>query len=97
MKKSEMQREIEKLQAEKAALQKANAERNAQIKQLNMEKWSKLIPLAAAKCHEFLDKHIKGLYQNVTFEHVDAAGFWFNYEMNDGTRQTCAMRHEEVE
>lgn len=97
MKKSEMQKEIEKLQAEKTALQKVNAERNVQIEQLNMEKWSKLIPLAAAKCHEFLDKYIKGLYQNVTFEHVDAAGFWFNYEMNDGTRQTYAIRHEEVE
>lgn len=97
MKKSEMQREIEKLQAEKTALQKANAERNAKIEQLNMEKWSKLIPLAAAKCHEFLDKHIKGLYQNVTFEHVDAAGFWFSYEMNNGIRQTCAIRHTEVE
>lgn len=43
MKKSEMQKKIEKLQVEKEALQKANAERNEQIEQLNMEEWSKLI------------------------------------------------------
>lgn len=97
MKKSEMQKEIEKLQAEKEALQKANAERNAKIQRLNMEKWSKLIPKASAKCHEILDKHIKGMYKNLTFVHVDEAGFWFGYELSDGTRQTYAVRHEEVE
>lgn len=97
MKKIEMQREIEKLQAEKEALQKANIKGNAKIQQLNMEKWSKLIPKAAAKCHEILDKHIRGTYKNLTFVHVDEAGFWFDYELLNGTRQVYVIRHEEVE
>ena len=97
MKKTEMQREIDNLRAEKEALQKTIDSNNSKIEQLNMEKWSKFIPRAAEKCHELLDRHIKGLYQNVTFEHVDAAAYWFSYDFKDGTRQTYSVRHEEVE
>jgi hypothetical protein len=31
------------------------------------------------------------------FEHVDGAGYWFSFELEqDDTRQTWCVRHEEV-
>lgn len=97
MKKSEMQNEINTLKKQLELSQKTNETQNQKIQQLNMEKWSKLIPKAAAKCHEMLDGHIRCMYKNLTFVHVDEAGFWFGYALLDGTRQTYAVRHEEVE
>lgn len=97
MKKSEMQNEINTLKKQLELSQKTNETQNQKIQQLNMEKWSKLIPKAAAKCHKMLDGHIRGMYKNLTFVHVDESGFWFGYALLDGTRQTYAVRHEEVE
>ena len=96
-KKSEMQNEINTLKRQLELSQKTNESQNQKIQRLNMERWSKLIPKVAAKCHEMLDGHIRGMYKNLTFVHVDEAGFWFSYELLDSTRQTYAVRHEEVE
>lgn len=91
-----MQQEINTLKKEFEIIQKINENQNQKIQQLNMEKWSKLIPKATSKCHEILNNRIKGIYKNITFVHVDESGFWFNYELLDGTKQTYAIRHEEI-
>ena len=37
------------------------------------------------------------LIYNVTFEHVDASGYWFSFELeNDHRRQTWRVRHSEL-
>jgi hypothetical protein len=36
--------------------------------------------------------------RNVVLDHVDAAGYWFSYELvNDDRRQVCRIKHSELE
>lgn len=36
--------------------------------------------------------------RNVVLDHVDAAGYWFSYELvQDSRRQVCCVKHSELE
>ena len=36
--------------------------------------------------------------RNVILDHVDAAGYWFSYELvQDSRRQVCRVKHSELE
>ena len=36
--------------------------------------------------------------RNVVLDHVDAAGYWFSYELiQDSRRQVCRVKHSELE
>jgi len=61
-------------------------------------KWQLGIPTAAMKMCEFLNKTYPGIWCNVRFEHVDAAGYWYTFELvNDDRRQTWCVRHSDLE
>ena len=45
----------------------------------------------------FLNRTFPGLWCNLQFEHVDAAAFWYSFELvNDSRRQTWSIRHAEL-
>ena len=45
-----------------------------------------------------LDKTFPGLACNVRFEHQDAAGWWYTFELvNDSRRQTFAVRESDID
>jgi competence ComEA-like helix-hairpin-helix protein len=46
----------------------------------------------------FLNKTFGRLWCNLRFEHVDAAAYWFTFELvNDDRRQTWCVRHSDLE
>lgn len=46
----------------------------------------------------FLNKTFRGLWCNLRFEHVDAAAYWYTFELvNDSRRQTWCVRHSDLE
>ncbi len=49
-----------------------------------------------------LTEMLRGMYgysvRNIRLEHVDAAGYWFSFELEqDSRRQTWCVRHNELE
>lgn len=45
-----------------------------------------------------LNKTFPGLACNVRFEHQDAAGWWYTFELvNDSRRQTFAVRENDID
>lgn len=39
-----------------------------------------------------------GVVRNVRLDHVDAAGYWFTFELaNDARRQTYCIRHGDID
>jgi len=49
-----------------------------------------------------LSEMLRGMYghsvRNIRLEHVDAAGYWFSYELEQDTRrQTWCVRHSDLE
>lgn len=46
----------------------------------------------------FLNKTFPGIWCNLRFEHVDAAAYWYTFELvNDSRRQTWCVRHSDLE
>lgn len=46
----------------------------------------------------FLNKTFGGLWCKLRFEHVDAAAYWYTFELvNDDRRQTWCVRHSDLE
>ena len=53
------------------------------------------------KAMSVLSADLRGKYgaavRNIRLDHVDEAGYWFSYELEQsGTRQTWCVRHWEV-
>lgn len=47
---------------------------------------------------DFLNKTFGNLWCKLRFEHVDAAAYWFTFELvNDDRRQTWCVRHSDLE
>lgn len=47
---------------------------------------------------DFLNKTFPHTWCNLRFDHVDAAAYWYSFELiNDDRRQTWCVRHGEVE
>jgi hypothetical protein len=79
--------ELERLQ------QKAYEEKNRE----KIKIWNDLLPRAYEVCRA----QLRGIFPNLLcalhFEHVDEGGYWFTFELiNDGRRQTHAIRHYEI-
>ena len=54
------------------------------------------------KATGILAEMLRGMYgysiRNIRLEHVDAAGYWFSYELEqDDRRQTWCVRHSDLE
>jgi len=88
--KAELKQEIDALQAENTKLSETN-------ERIQREQWEKRIPQATAEFHVRMNKTFPNMVTNVRFEHVDASGYWFTFELsNDKRRQTYAVRHTEI-
>lgn len=73
------------------------SELEKEIERKYMAEWEKLIPKAKAVCLVILHSIYPNLVCNLRYEHVDAAGWWFTYELlNDRRRQTYCVGHMEV-
>ena len=55
------------------------------------------VDIATELMHQELKTIFGGLVKNLRFEHADASGYWFTFELvNDDRRQTWCIRLEEV-
>jgi competence ComEA-like helix-hairpin-helix protein len=83
----EEEREIERLRKENARLEEEARQR----------RWMDKIARAfEVICEELRSRFGYGV-RLLKFEHVDGAGYWFSFELEqDKTRQTWCVRHEEV-
>ena len=61
------------------------------------KKITNYIEMATELMHQELKTIIGGLVKNLRFEHADASGYWFTFELiNDSRRQTWCIRPDEV-
>lgn len=61
-------------------------------------RWERLIPDATVEMQKFLNKTFPRLWCKLRFEHVDAAAYWFSFELvHDDRRQTWCVRHSDLE
>ena len=59
--------------------------------------WMSCLQNAVAKCQSQLYEAYGEIVKNLQFEHVDASGYWFTFELvNDPRRQTYAVRHSDM-
>ena len=85
--KSEVEKEIERLREENARLEEEARQRQ----------WMDKIARAFEVICEELQSRFGYGVRLLKFEHVDGAGYWFSFELEqDATRQTWCVRHEEV-
>lgn len=83
-KKAELVAEVARLTAENARMQESQ--------------WMEKLEAANAEMKRFLNKTFRGLWCNLRFEHVDAAAYWYTFELvNDSRRQTWCVRHSDLE
>lgn len=60
--------------------------------------WMLRISDATEWMTEFLNKTFPRLWCKLRFEHVDAAAYWYTFELvNDDRRQTWCVRHSDLE
>ena len=90
IKKSELYNQISALAEENVKLREA-------LESSQREEWEKKIPNACEYATRKLEGIFHNLLFNLRFEHVDASGYWFSFELvNNNRRQSYAVRHEEV-
>lgn len=74
------------------------AEVAAENARLQKSQWMEKLEAANAEIERFLNKTFRGLWCNLRFEHVDAAAYWYSFELvNDSRRQTWCVRHSDLE
>lgn len=90
-KKAELYEKIERLEEQ-------NRKLSDELERDQRRKWELKIPAAAQVMCEWLNEKFPGTWCNVRFEHVDASGYWYTFELKmDSRRQTWCVRHYEVE
>ena len=63
----------------------------------NRVEWEKKIPEATSAMIAYLNETYPGITTHIRFNHVDASGYWFEYQLTiDDCRQTWCVRHNEV-
>jgi competence ComEA-like helix-hairpin-helix protein len=72
--------------------------KNVRLAEGEQHKWVSLVPEASWKMVKYLNKTFPGTWRNPRFEHVDASGYWYTFELvNDDRRQTWCVRHSDLE
>jgi competence ComEA-like helix-hairpin-helix protein len=62
------------------------------------QEWMLRITDATEWICDFLNKKFPNLWCKLRFEHVDAAAYWYTFELlNDDRRQTWCVRHSDLE
>lgn len=79
-------------------LERQNQKLSEELDRDRRREWELRIPEAAMVMCKFLERTFPGTWRNVRFEHVDAAGYWYTFELvNDSRRQTWSVRHSDLE
>jgi hypothetical protein len=79
-------------------LEKQNRALSDELEKEQRVKWESLIPDATAWMTDFLNKTFPRTWCKLRFEHVDAAAYWYTFELvNDDRRQTWCVRHSDLE
>lgn len=73
------------------------ARMQAEIDELHRREWEEHLSLAFVKVKEVLNNAFGGTVHLLRYEHVDASGYWFTFELiNDSRRQTYRVGHDEI-
>ena len=68
-----------------------------QLEQEERAAWEKKMPIASVKAYNTLSKIFPRMIYDLTFVHVDKAGYWYTFQLvNDERRQTYCVRHEDL-
>lgn len=77
------------------AIEKARMQ--AELDEFKQREWKEKLSLAYDKVKEVLHKAFGGTVILLRFEHVDASGYWFTFELINGRdRQTYRVGHDEI-
>lgn len=97
VKKSELTEQVGNLQDQVDELLKMNQALSRELEEKKQAEWSKRVPMATGVIQAELKQRFGFAVRNLLFEHVDASGFWFSFELaQDSRRQTWCVRHGEV-
>lgn len=81
-----------------AALERINQKQEEERTREQVRRWNELLPRAYERCRSELNRVFPNLIKNLHFEHVDAGGYWFTFELeNDDRKQTYAVRHSDMD
>lgn len=90
-KKAELYAQIERLEQQNQML-------SDELERGRRQEWEKRIPEATEVMKEFLREKFPCTWCKLRFEHVDAAAYWFSFELVfDDRRQTWSVRHSDLE
>lgn len=90
-KKAELYAQIERLEEQ-------NRKLSDELESNRRREWELRIPDVAWVMCKFLNDKFPGTWCKLRFEHVDAAGYWYTFELvNDSRRQTWCVRHSDLE
>lgn len=79
-------------------LEEQNRTLSDELERSRRLEWEKRIPEATAWMEEFLREKFPCTWCKLRFDHVDAAAYWFSFELvNDSRRQTWSVRHSDLE
>lgn len=85
------------LYAQLAAQERENLKLHEEMTREQTRKWQERLPLAFERVRKELSKFFGGMVILLNFEHVDASGYWFTFELiNDSRRQTYRVSHDEI-
>lgn len=91
VKRSELAEKVDRLETE-------NAELIAGMMNREQSEWLEKLEKANEWIQNFLNQTFRNLWCNLRFEHVDAAAYWYTFELkNDSRRQTWSVRHSDLE
>lgn len=97
MKKVELEKRIAELEEQIEKLNGINIRLSEELDKRNQEGWLARLDDATAVIQDLLKRQFGYSVRNLQFEHVDASGYWFTFELaQDSRRQTWAVRHYEV-
>ncbi len=78
-------------------LERENEKLNNTINQEQIKKWEDARPVAYEAFWKYANAAFPNLVIKEKLEHIDAAGYWFTFELkNDDRRQTYAVRHTDL-
>ena len=88
--KAELSAQIDALTCENSRLQEA-------ADAVQRKQWTDNLFLAQNEFTRHTKRVFPGMVCNARFEHVDAGGYWFTFELkNDSRRQTYCIRHSDM-
>ena len=74
-----------------------NIKLSEEIEAVKIREWEKKLPDAIIQIKNVLFGIFGSLVTLIKYEHIDASGYWFTFELiNDSTRQTFRINHNEI-